>query len=249
MGFEQYQDMTKLRFTAIAALACILFNSCLKSSFYYTNYLTFANVIKDDATKLAGDGGVTYIVTENVSAKDFKDCDRIFINCDLLDYMRDDYTQDIKLKDFYPVTLLKGLCEQEQTISKKDPLEIIDKNWTSNKNESGEYKAQYFNLIIKYNGIKGNNAEHKFELVYEPQTEKPEEYFFYLYHDASDDICTEDTPKENIEVKSGYLSFRVEDIINDVIKFDSSKNHKVRILPACDKSKGEDSTDTNVLAQ
>ena len=249
MGFEQYQDMTKLRFTAIAALACILFNSCLKSSFYYTNYLTFANVIKDDATKLAGDGGVTYIVTENVSAKDFKDCDRIFINCDLLNYMRDDYTQDIKLKDFYPVTLLKGLCEQEQTISKKDPLEIIDKNWTSNKNESGEYKAQYFNLIIKYNGIKGNNAEHKFELVYEPQTEKPEEYFFYLYHDASDDICTEDTPKENIEVKSGYLSFRVEDIINDVIKFDSSKNHKVRILPACDKSKGEDSTDTNVLAQ
>ncbi len=241
--------MTKLRFTAIAALACILFNSCLKSSFYYTNYLTFANVIKDDATKLAGDGGVTYIVTENVSAKDFKDCDRIFINCDLLNYMRDDYTQDIKLKDFYPVTLLKGLCEQEQTISKKDPLEIIDKNWTSNKNESGEYKAQYFNLIIKYNGIKGNNAEHKFELVYEPQTEKPEEYFFYLYHDASDDICTEDTPKENIEVKSGYLSFRVEDIINDVIKFDSSKNHKVRILPACDKSKGEDSTDTNVLAQ
>lgn len=241
--------MTKLRFTAIAALACIIFNSCLKSGFYYTNYLTFANVIKDDATKLAGDGGVTYIVTENVSAKDFKDCDRIFINCDLLDYMRDDYTQDIKLKDFYPVTLLKGLCEQEQTISKKDPLEIIDKNWTSNKNESGEYKAQYFNLIIKYNGIKGNNAEHKFELVYEPQTEKPEEYFFYLYHDASDDICTEDTPKENIEVKSGYLSFRVEDIINDVIKFDSSKNHKVRILPACDKSKGEDSTDTNVLAQ
>lgn len=241
--------MTKLRFTAIAALACILFNSCLKSSFYYTNYLTFANVIKDDATKLAGDGGVTYIVTENVSAKDFKDCDRIFINCDLLNYMRDDYTQDIKLKDFYPVTLLKGLCEQEQTISKKDPLEIIDKNWTSNKNESGEYKAQYFNLIIKYNGIKGNNAEHKFELVYEPQTEKPEEYFFYLYHDASDDICTEDTPKENIEVKSGYLSFRVEDIINDVIKFDSSKNHKVRILPACDKSKGEDLTDTNVLAQ
>ena len=241
--------MTKLRFTAIAALACILFNSCLKSGFYYTNYLTFANVIKDDATKLAGDGGVTYIVTENVSAKDFKDCDRIFINCDLLNYMRDDYTQDIKLKDFYPVTLLKGLCEQEQTISKKDPLEIIVKNWTSNKNESGEYKAQYFNLIIKYNGIKGNNAEHKFELVYEPQTEKPEEYFFYLYHDASDDMCTEDTPKENIEVKSGYLSFRVEDIINDVIKFDSSKNHKVRILPACDKSKGEDSTDTNVLAQ
>ena len=241
--------MTKLRFTAIAALACILFNSCLKSSFYYTNYPTFANVIKDDATKLAGDGGVTYIVTENVSAKDFKDCDRIFINCDLLNYMGEDYTQDIKLKDFYPVTLLKGLCEQEQTISKKDPLEIIDKNWTSNKNESGEYKAQYFNLIIKYNGIKGNNAEHKFELVYEPQTEKPEEYFFYLYHDASDDICTEDTPKENIEVKSGYLSFRVEDIINDVIKFDSSKNHKVRILPACDKSKGEDLTDTNVLAQ
>ena len=241
--------MTKLRFTAIAALACILFNSCLKSGFYYTNYLTFANVIKDDATKLAGDGGVTYIVTENVSAKDFKDCDRIFINCDLLDYMRDDYTQDIKLKDFYPVTLLKGLCGQEQTISKKDPLEILSKSWTSNKNESGEYKAQYFNLIIKYNGIKGNNAEHKFELVYEPQTEKPEEYFFYLYHDASDDICTEDTPKENIEVKSGYLSFRVEDIINDVIKFDSSKNHKVRILPACDKSKGEDSTDTNVLAQ
>ena len=241
--------MTKLRFTAIAALACILFNSCLKSGFYYTNYPTFANVIKDDATKLAGDGGVTYIVTENVSAKDFKDCDRIFIICDLLDYMRDDYTQDIKLKDFYPVTLLKGLCEREQTISKKDPLEIIDKNWTSNKNESGEYKAQYFNLIIKYNGIKGNNAEHKFELVYEPQTEKPEEYFFYLYHDASDDICTEDTPKENIEVKSGYLSFRVEDIINDVIKFDSSKNHKVRILPACDKSKGEDSTDTNVLPQ
>ena len=241
--------MTKLRFTAIAALACILFNSCLKSGFYYTNYLTFANVIKDDATKLAGDGGVTYIVTENVSAKDFKDCDRIFINCDLLNYMRDDYTQDIKLKDFYPVTLLKGLCEQDQTISKKDPLEIIDKNWTSNKNESGEYKAQYFNLIIKYNGIKGNNAEHKFELVYEPETEKPDEFFFYLYHDASDDICTEDTPKENIEVKSGYLSFRVEDIINDVIKFDSSKNHKVRILPACDKSKGEDSTDTNVLAQ
>ena len=229
--------MTKLRFTAIAALACILFNSCLKSSFYYTNYPTFANVIKDDATKLAGDGGVTYIVTENVSAKDFKDCDRIFINCDLLNYMGEDYTQDIKLNDFYPVTLLKGLLEQEQTISKKDPLEILSKSWTSNKNEAGEFKAQYFNLLVQYKGIKGNKAEHKFELVYEPETEKPDEHFFYLYHDASDDICTEETPEANIEVKNGYLSFRVEDIINDVIKYDPSKNHKIGIYPACDKEK------------
>ena len=239
--------MNKIKIITLAALSCVIFSSCLKSSFYYSNYPTFANVIKDDATKLAGDGGVTYIVTENLSAKDFKDYDRIFINCDLTDYMREDYTQDIKLKDFYPVTVLKGILAVEQTISKRDNLEILSKSWTSNKNEEGEFKAQYFNLFVKYKGIKGNNSEHKFELVYEPQTEKPEEYFFYLYHDASDDICTEDTPKENIEEKGGYYSFRVEDIINDVIKYDPSKNQKIGIYPACDKSKGETSTDASVL--
>lgn len=227
--------MKKFKFIVLVALSLSLLNSCLKGSFYYSGYMTFANVVNE--TTLAGDGGVTFNVLENASAKEFKDCERIIINCDLLDAMNDDYTQNIKLNYFYRVTLLKGLLEQEQTISKKDPLEILSKSWTSNKNEAGEFKAQYFNLLVQYKGIKGNNAEHKFELVYEPQTEKPDEFFFYLYHDASDDICTEETPEENIEVKNGYLSFRVEDIINDVIKYDPSKNHKIGIYPACDKEK------------
>ena len=227
--------MTKLRFFIFAAISCTLLSSCLKGSFYYSGYMTFANVVNE--TTLAGDGGVTFNVLENASAKEFKDCERIIINCDLLDAQNDDYTQNIKLNNFYGVTLLKGLLAQEQTISKKDPLEILSRTWTSNKNEAGEFKAQYFNLHVQYKGIKGNNTEHKFELVYEPQTEKPNEYFFYLYHDAGDDVCTEETPEENIEVKNGYLSFRVEDIINDVIKYDPSKNHKIGIYPACDKEK------------
>ena len=228
--------MKKFKFIVLVALSLILLNSCLKGSFYYSGYMTFANVVNE--TTLAGDDGVvTFNVLENASSKEFKDLERILLNCDLLEAPDENYTQDIKVNNFYEVTLLKGLLEQEQTISKKDPLEILSRTWTSNKNEAGEFKAQYFNLHVQYKGIKGNNAEHKFELVYEPQTEKPNEYFFYLYHDASDDICTEETPKENIELKNGYLSFRVEDIINDVIKYDPSKNHKIGIYPACDKEK------------
>lgn len=228
--------MKKIKFIALVSLSLSLLNSCLKGSFYYSGYMTFANVVNE--TTLAGDDVVvTFNVLENASSKEFKDLERILLNCDLLEAPDENYTQDIKVNNFYEVTLLKGLLEQEQTISKKDPLEILSKYWTSNKNEAGEFKAQYFNLLVQYKGIKGNNAEHKFELVYEPQTEKPDEFFFYLYHDASDDICTEETPEENIEVKHGYLSFRVEDIINDVIKYDSSKNHKIGIYPACDKEK------------
>ena len=228
--------MKKFKFIVLVALSLILLNSCLKGSFYYSGYMTFANVVNE--TTLAGDDGVvTFNVLENASSKEFKDLERILLNCDLLEAPDEHYTQDIKVNNFYEVTLLKGLLEQEQTISKKDPLEILSRTWTSNKNEAGEFKAQYFNLHVQYKGIKGNNAEHKFELVYEPQTEKPNEYFFYLYHDASDDICTEETPKENIELKNGYLSFRVEDIINDVIKYDPSKNNKIWIYPACDKEK------------
>lgn len=228
--------MKKFKFIVLVALSLSLLNSCLKGSFYYSGYMTFANVVNE--TTLAGDDGVvTFNVLENASSKEFKDLERILLNCDLLEAPDENYTQDIKVNNFYEVTLLKGLLEQEQTISKKDSLEILFKYWTSNKNEAGEFKAQYFNLLVQYKGIKGNNAEHKFELVYEPQTEKPNEYFFYLYHDAGDDVCTEETPEENIEVKNGYLSFRVEDIINDVIKYDPSKNHKIGIYPACDKEK------------
>ena len=227
--------MKKFKFIVLVALSLILFNSCLKGSFYYSGYMTFANVVNE--TTLARDGGVTFNVLENASSKEFKDLERILLNCDLLEARDENYTQDIKVNNFYEVTLLKGLLEQEQTISKKDPLEILSRTWTSNKNEAGEFKAQYFNLHVQYKGIKDNNAEHKFELVYEPQTEKPNEYFFYLYHDAGDDVCTEETPEENIEVKNGYLSFRVEDIINDVIKYDPSKNNKIWIYPACDKEK------------
>ena len=44
--------------------------------------MNFANVVNE--TTLAGDGGVTYNVLENASAKEFKSLKRIFLNCDLL---------------------------------------------------------------------------------------------------------------------------------------------------------------------
>ena len=118
--------MKKFKFIVLVALSLSLFNSCLKGSLYYSGYMTFANVVNE--TTLAGDGGVTFNVLENASAKEFKDCERIIINCDLLEAMNDDYTQNIKLNSFYGVTLLKGLLEQEQTISKKDPLEILSRS-------------------------------------------------------------------------------------------------------------------------
>ena len=235
--------MKKFKFIVLVALSLSLLNSCLKGSFYYSGYMTFANVVNE--TTLAGDGGVTYNVLENASAKEFKDCERIIINCDLLAAMNDDYTQNIKLNSFYGVTLLKGLLEQEQTISKKDPLEILSRTWTSNKNEAGEFKAQYFNLYVQYKGIKGNNAEHKFELVYEPQTEKPNEYFFYLYHDAGDDVWTKDVKEEDREVKGQYVSFRVEEIIGD-IEYDG--NTKFWILPASQKETPEVSPQGCILS-
>ena len=235
--------MKKFKFIVLVALSLSLLNSCLKGSFYYSGYMTFANVVNE--TTLAGDGGVTFNVLENASAKEFKDCERIIINCDLLDAQNDDYTQNIKLNSFYGVTLLKGLLEQEQTISKKDPLEILSRTWTSNKNEAGEFKAQYFNLHVQYKGIKGNNAEHKFELVYEPQTEKPNEYFFYLYHDAGDDVWTKDVKEEDREVKGQYVSFRVEEIIGD-IEYDG--NTKFWILPASQKETPEVSPQGCILS-
>ena len=235
--------MKKFKFIVLVALSLSLLNSCLKGSFYYSGYMTFANVVNE--TTLAGDGGVTFNVLENASAKEFKDCERIIINCDLLDAQNDDYTQNIKLNYFYGVTLLKGLLEQEQTISKKDPLEILSRTWTSNKNEAGEFKAQYFNLHVQYKGIKGNNAEHKFELVYEPQTEKPNEYFFYLYHDAGDDVWTKDVKEEDREVKGRYVSFRVDEIIGD-IEYDG--NTKFWILPASKKENPEATSQGSVLS-
>ena len=235
--------MKKFKFIVLVALSLSLLNSCLKGSFYYSGYMTFANVVNE--TTLAGDGGVTFNVLENASAKEFKDCERIIINCDLLEAMNDDYTQNIKLNSFYGVTLLKGLLAQQQTIPKKDPLEIISRSWTSNKNEAGEFKAQYFNLLVQYKGIKGNNAEHKFELVYEPQTEKPNEYFFYLYHDAGDDVWTKDVKEEDREVKGQYVSFRVEEIIGD-IKYDG--NTKFWILPASQKETPEVSPQGCILS-
>ena len=115
--------MKKFKFIVLVALSLILFNSCLKGSFYYSGYMTFANVVNE--TTLARDGGVTFNVLENASSKEFKDCERIIINCDLLDAMNDDYTQNIKLNYIYRVTLLKGLLEQEQTISKKDSFQVL----------------------------------------------------------------------------------------------------------------------------
>ena len=222
--------MKKFKFIVLVALSLSLLNSCLKSSFYYSGYMNFANVVNE--TTLAGDGGVTYNVLENASSKEFKDLERILLNCDLLEAPDENYTQDIKVNNFYEVQLQKLLTPESQTVTKADSLGILYRSWTVNKDE-----AQYFNLYVEFPCIKGNDTEHKIELVYEAQTEKSNEYFFYLYHDAGDDVCTEETPEENIEVKNGYLSFRVEDIINDVIKFDSSKNNKIWIYPACDKEK------------
>ena len=242
MGFEQYQDMTKFRFTAIAALACILFNSCLKGSFYYSGYVNFANVVNE--TTLAGDGGVTYNVTENSSSKEFKSLDRIFLNCDLVAPMNGDntqgYTQDIKVNEFHAVQVMKVATLDNQTITKVDSLRILYRSWTVNKDD-----AEYFNLYVEYPGIKGNKTEHKIELVYEPQTEKAKEYYFYLYHDAGDDIWTKDMDEEDREAKGQYCSFRVEEIVGD-IEYDNST--KFWILPARGKKSGESDSQGTALS-
>lgn len=219
--------MTKLRFTAIAALACILLNSCLKSSYYYSGYINFANVANE--TTLDADGGITYNVVENASTKSFKDMQRIFINCDLLAIVNEDYTQDIKINDFYEVQLMKLSSLETQTVAKADSLGILYRSWTMNKNE-----AQYFNLYVEFPGLKGNKTEHKIDLVYEPQTNNEKEFYFYLYHDASDDVWSKDTAEDDKEIKGKYVSFRVEEIVKD-LEYDAST--KFFILPARDKEK------------
>ena len=65
--------------------------------------MNFANVVNE--TTLAGDGGVTYNVLENASAKEFKSLKRIFLNCDLLEAMDENYIQNIKVNNFYEVQL------------------------------------------------------------------------------------------------------------------------------------------------
>lgn len=231
-------NMKKFKFIVLVALSLILLNSCLKSSFYYSGYMTFANVVNE--TTLAGDGGVTYNVLENASSKEFKSLERIFLNCDLLAAMDEDYSQDIKVNNFYEVQLQKLLIPESQTVTKADSLGILYRSWTVNKDE-----AQYFNLYVEFPCIKGNDTEHKIELVYEAQTEKSNEYFFYLYHDAGDDVWTKDVKEEDREVKGQYVSFRVEEIIGD-IKYDG--NTKFWILPASQKETPEVSPQGCILS-
>ena len=64
--------MKKFKFIVLVALSLSLLNSCLKGSFYYSGYMTFANVVNE--TTLACDGGGTYNVLENASAKELEDC-------------------------------------------------------------------------------------------------------------------------------------------------------------------------------
>lgn len=239
--FEDYIktiNMKKFKFIVLVALSLSLLNSCLKGSFYYSGYMTFANVVNE--TTLAGDGGVTYNVLENASSKEFKDLERIFLNCDLLAVMDENYSQDIKVNNFYEVQLQKLLTPESQTVTKADSLGILYRSWTVNKDE-----AQYFNLYVEFPCIKGNDTEHKIELVYEAQTEKSNEYFFYLYHDAGDDVWTKDVKEEDREVKGQYVSFRVEEIIGD-IEYDG--NTKFWILPASQKETPEVSPQGCILS-
>lgn len=230
--------MTKLRFFIFAAISCTLLSSCLKGSFYYSGYMNFANVVNE--TTLAGDGGVTYNVLENASAKEFKSLKRIFLNCDLLEAMDENYIQNIKVNNFYEVQLQNLLTPESQTVTQTDSLGILYRSWTANKDE-----AEYFNLYVEFPGIKGNDAEHKIELVYEAQTEKSKEYYFYLYHDAGDDVWTKDTKEEDKEVKGRYVSFRVDEIIGD-IEYDG--NTKFWILPASKKENPEATSQGSVLS-
>lgn len=230
--------MKKFKFIVLVALSLSLLNSCLKGSFYYSGYMTFANVVNE--TTLAGDGGVTYNVLENASAKELKSLERIFLNCDLLAAMDENYSQDIKVNNFYEVQLQKLLTPESQTVTKADSLGIRYRSWTVNKDD-----AQYFNLYVEFPCIKGNDTEHKIELVYEAQTEKSNEYFFYLYHDAGDDVWTKDVKEEDREVKGQYVSFRVEEIIGD-IEYDG--NTKFWILPASQKETPEVSPQGCILS-
>ena len=126
--------MTKLRFFIFAAISCTLLSSCLKGSFYYSGYMNFANVVNE--TTLAGDGGVTYNVLENASAKEFKSLKRIFLNCDLLEAMDENYIQNIKVNNFYEVQLQNLLTPESQTVTQADSLGIIYRSWTANKDEA-----------------------------------------------------------------------------------------------------------------
>ena len=231
-------NMKKFKFIVLVALSLILLNSCLKSSFYYSGYMTFANVVNE--TTLAGDGGVTYNVLENASSKEFKSLERIFLNCDLLAAMDENYSQNIKVNNFYEVQLQKLVTPESQTVTKADSLGILYRSWTVNKDE-----AQYFNLYVEFPCIKGNDTEHKIELVYEAQTEKSNEYFFYLYHDAGDDVWTKDVKEEDREVKGQYVSFRVEEIIGDI---EYNGNTKFWILPASKKETPEVSPQGCILS-
>ena len=221
--------MNKIKIITLATLSCVIFSSCLKSSFYVSGHNTFANV--KDANTLIADGISTYHIVENASTSDFKDSHRLFINCDLQNW-NDDSSFDVKLNDFVEVQEYDAVDKMHSTISSKDDIDFqFFVNQLVSGNEDG---VIYINLWIQIPSIKGSDVEHRIELVYEPDSDVQNTFKFYLYHDAAGDVWTDDVPEDQREIKAFWASFHIEDLYKD-LEWEWNSSSKVEVYAASSK--------------
>ncbi len=232
MKYNEQRIMRELRLYLFAALACLGLGSCLKSSFTYNGYVDLANVVNE--TTLAADGGVTYNIVENNAGTEFKDMERVIINCELLEAPKAEGTQ-IKLNSFIQVHTDKAVSIEEG----QDPnvLYGCDSLNIGYRRLSGNGEHQYLTVGFSYEVNKGSETEHVFTLVYEPEGESERDIHFYLYHNADGDIPAKDAKDDTKEIKMRYVSFEAEEIFKN-LKLDNSS--RIYIVSAFEKYSEED---------
>ena len=211
-------------------LACATLTSCLKSEYNLSGYVTFVNIV--DETHFTEDGGAEFLITENATDSDYMKIasKRMVINCDLLNL---DNPRSVKLNAYRAIDVKTPL--QSKNLPNDYVNTHADSLYVGNWFLSNNGDNWYATVVMSVPKLKGSKTEHEIDLIYDSSSNK-EHIDFILCHNANGDVYTKETKDEDKESEVLYISFKVRDLIEDILTSDT----QLKLTSALDKKKAEE---------
>ncbi len=236
--YKKQKDMKLNKIIALASAAALMFTSCLKSEFSYTNYAAFAEVAS--TTELRGDGNVTYRVSENSSTLDLSKAEvgsRYYIVCDLLNAVDSDNGCDIKLTSATKIDVKDCFKEADVTVSElgSDSLYVAKYNNANAFYLTANGDNTYLTVLVSIPKVKDSTTEHDLNLVLNSESTS-QNITFTLYHNANGDVYTSGMKDDQKDSDVKYASFKVRKLLNDI---GVTSETQMKLQSACDKKSAE----------
>ena len=176
--------------------------SCNQDKTLYYN-ITEMGKVQDG--KIISDGGLTYIVTENMTEYTLDKDGRVLFLIDILQTAEADYTYNVRLNSIFSVPT-PAVIQEADLPSEADDAIRVNTAW---------FGGGYLNLSLGYLVHSNTEVEHKVNIVEQHVENGLDTLFLRIYHDAGGEIWDGSTTLSETEMGmiTDYYSVPIESFI------------------------------------